>query len=487
MCVPPPPIFAETPSTRMRRAMTSDKLQLAATSAEWRKRVLADWSGPGPTRAARALTLAGSVALFLQSAATFEVVYTMRLSYVLCLLALVCGAPWVWRGWSLLPWWLGACAVALLATYAMSTALLDQAVLATSGRGGRLRALLYLVDIGLGLGMLGLLRGLWATRTPTDLIGAILCGGILAGLYGLYQWLAQRFGLPLADLINTRDSNGVTTDTPQGAGLLGWERIRATFLEPHYLGAYLASTLPLAVAVPLSREGRRRWVVAGGAVAMVLALGLTASVPAWGILGLALTLTAGLVAMATGRAKSAAVIACAAIVLCLAAPIAVRSEELLSATTGRSVESLAVTTDFRFDTWDRVMELWAEAPAVGYGAGQSAVRITLRVEGPNAVALSSAQGLWAAALLDAGVLGFAVWLLLLGGIVVLSGRAVYRRPTPRGAGVFCAGLAGLLFAGVSLDRLDLRAWILLGLMVVVSSSPVGGEHGEPRAPHGGEG
>src|SRR4051812_14204238 len=109
-------------------------------------------------RCARALTLAGAATLFLQSAATIDLVFTVRVSYVLLLGALVVGAPWAWAGWRALPWWLGVAGAALLLVYVLATLVGDEAVL-TAGRSGRSRSLVYVGDLALGLGVLGLVRG----------------------------------------------------------------------------------------------------------------------------------------------------------------------------------------------------------------------------------------------------------------------------------------------------------------------------------------
>jgi hypothetical protein len=74
-----------------------------------------------------------------------------------------------------------------------------------------------------------------------------------------------------------------------------------------------------------------------------------------------------------------------------------------------------------------------------------------------------------AALVDAGVFGFGLWLLLLGSVVFIGVRAVLREPTWLLAGLFAAALVGILASLVAGDRLELFAWVILGLMVVVGS------------------
>jgi hypothetical protein len=426
-------------------------------------RLLAAWRSPLMARCARALTLAGAATLFLQSAATVDVVFTVRVSYVLLMAALVVGAPWAWSGWRALPWWLAVAAAALLLIYVLATLFGDEVVLA-AGRSGRSRSLVYLGDLALGLGVLGLVRGLWDNdegRGP--LIAALALGGIAAGVYAFYQWPAQHFGLPLHDVVTTGDSNGVTTGGLQGNGVLGWERVRGTFLEPHFLGTFLASMLPLVVAWGLAGSRRTLHVSAVGAAGMLVALLLTASVPSWFCFGLATLITAALGATARGHVRAAAACACVAAVACVLAPLTLARPEAAAALTHRSADSMVVTTRFRTEAWDQAVDLWATRPILGFGAGQSSVRIALATEGTGATALPSAQGLWAASLVDVGILGFAAWAVLLVGIVALVARAAWRRPSAEALLVFASVLASCLSSAVAGDRTELRVWVVLAL------------------------
>jgi hypothetical protein len=442
-------------------------------------RLLAAWRTPTVARCARALVLAGAAALFLQSAATADVVFTVRISYVLLMGALVLGAPWAWSGWRALPWWLAVAAAALLLVYLLATLFGDEAALA-AGRSGRSRSLVYLGDLALGLGVLGLVRGLWEDdegRRP--LIAALALGGIAAGAYALYQWPAQHFGLPLHDVVTTGDSNGVTSGGSQGNGVLGWERVRGTFLEPHFLGTFLASMLPLVVAWGLAGSRRTLQLATAGAAVMLVALLLTASVPSWFCFGLAALIAAALAATARGHVRAAVACACVAAVACVMAPLTLARPEAAAALTHRSADSMAVTTRFRTEAWSQAVDVWATRPVLGFGAGQSSVRLALATDGTGAAALPSAQGLWAASLVDVGVLGFAAWSVVILGILALVTRAAWRRPSAEALLIFASVLASCLSTAVAGDRMELRVWVVLALGLALAcrrrraSAPLG--------------
>lgn len=420
-------------------------------------------------RISRTLLLASAVTLFLQSAATFDAGFTVRVPYVLGLLALFVGLPFALRGWLSMPPWLTVLGVALVLVYVVATLLGDQQTLGTSDRGGSLRSIVYLGDIVFGLLLIGLVCGLWSQGgNLRDLTIALAVGGVLAAAYALYQWPAQHYGWPFSEVLNTLDSTGTTEAANQGAGLLGWERVRGTFLEPHFLGAFLSGTLPILVALAPAARRSVRVLLGFLAVLLLVALGLTSSVPSWAVLAAATLFSAILAAIAFRKPLLAAGGTALAALALLQGVYILSSPAALASLTGRDPETLAITTDFRTRTWENMVDLWSVRPVTGYGAGQSAVRLTILVEGADAPALSSAQGLWAAALVDAGVLGFGVMLAFFCGIVGLGVAAALLRPSMALVALTGAALAGLLSAAVATDRLDQRVWIVLGLLLAAA-------------------
>ena len=82
---------------------------------------------------------------------------------------------------------------------------------------------------------------------------ALIAGGVIVALYGIWTWFALRYGLPFSDVNNAVNSDGFTYGhRPQGPGLFGWERIRGTFTEPIGFGGFLV--VPLLLCGALAKE-----------------------------------------------------------------------------------------------------------------------------------------------------------------------------------------------------------------------------------------
>ena len=236
-------------------------------SAWWGPRfggaVWARWSGTTLAGVTRALVLLAGTSLFLSAAGTLEIGYTLAPSYILLCAAVVTGLPSVLRGWLNLPFQCRVAAVSLVTVYVLGAAFGSGAGLPAAGARSSHRSLLYLADSTLGLAALGLMVGTFVRPGRSrQLASWVAIGGVLAALYALYQWPAQHFGWPLADVNNTVNSDGYTTGRLfQGVGVIGWERVRGTFKEPLLLGSYLALILPVAIGLAATA---RRFFAPGG-------------------------------------------------------------------------------------------------------------------------------------------------------------------------------------------------------------------------------
>jgi O-antigen ligase len=171
----------------------------------------------------------------------------------------------------------------------------------------------------------------------------------------------------------------------------------------------------------------------------------------------------------------AAALASALVTLVLASAMLLVDPAPVAAVTGRSTAALDATTRFRTETWSEALSTWATRPALGLGPGQSAVQLApARKADPsddtNPNVLGSAQGLWSAALVDTGVVGFGLWVLFLGACVAAGWRLVRRHPTPVAVGLVAAATTGLLVSQVSGDRLELRVWVLAGLVLAAAAA-----------------
>lgn len=434
---------------------------------------------PPLVRAGQVLAVAACALLFLQAAGTVELGYTVRPSQALFLLAVGCGLPLVWRGWMELPASVRAAAAALLVVYLLSAVLNDEDVVATGARGAETRSLVTLIDLLLGLAVLCLVAQV-ATRPEWSwrVLVALVVGATIAGMYGVYQLPARPLGLPLADINNALNSDGLTRGYKfQGTGLFGFERLRGSFTEPRAFAAYLTTLLPLFFAVSVSRRGGSRWLLLLAAAPVVVAAVFTTSSLAWGALVVVSLL--GLLLFLIGRGRP---IGAGGLAILLGAGFASLALLMVDPTplsdlTNRPATSLQSSAEFRKRTWASVGDEWSQRPVLGYGPGQSAVQLA---EGAgetgevgtrrSPLVLGSAQGLWSASLVDAGILGLAAWLVFLGLVLFQGARRLVRRPTVIHACLFVSAAVAVLGSQISADRLDLRAWIVLGLLLAPWSS-----------------
>jgi hypothetical protein len=454
-------------------------------SEHWIGRGWAAWRGHGERPAQLLLLLAGAFSC-LSAAGTIHTVYTLQPSYILAVAGVAVGAPWVVSGWMHAGMLLRCASVALIAVYLVSLFAGHPLSVPGSPRTGRTRELVYIADLCVGLGTAGAIAGLWegsgSSRAMPD---ALLVGGLIAATYAVYQWFGLHFHWPLTHINNTLNSNGVTSDASQGIGVLGWERAQGTFLEPHFLGAYLAALCPLCAEAALNARQAwvRRWLWAGGLV-MLAALLSTDSAPAWASLAVFGVAGVGMLAVLRGWPVRGA-LAVSAVVGALALLPVIGTQRATALGTGRSAGTITLTTQFRTATWSRAVELWAQKPILGAGPGQASVLLTvagvdqLLFQKLPSGALLSSQGLWAAVLLDTGLLGLAAWLFFLGGVTWNAVRRLLSRPDYRAAAMLSAvgiALFGSLTAG---DRLELWVWLLLGATLATASSIPSGATGKP--------
>lgn len=436
--------------------------------------MISEWSSATAEHAARALLLVACALTFLEAAATIHVVYTLQPSYVVAALALLVGLPFAVEGFRLMPRSVRWSLVALVAVYVAATFAGHQLALPHRPRTGSLRSFAYLGDLVFGVLCLALARRLFDTpRRQRAAALAFVAGGAAAAVYALYQWFAQRYGLPLTDLNNTLDSNGITAGSSQGQGILGWTRARGTFLEPHFLGEYCASIIPLAAGAAVVFRGWLRRGAGLATVILLLALLVTSSAPDAGILAFGIVIATALAQIGLGHVRSAAVWGALAVAVVVLSPVALVSPVPLAAATGRSSSDIAATIHFRTHTWSRVMTIWSRHLLIGYGPGQSAVQLAAETDVPAAerpppTPLQSAQGIWAASLVDAGILGVVAWIWFVLGALVACAQRLRAQPAAIAWPTFAAAVAALAGAQMTGDRLELRTWLLVALALAVA-------------------
>jgi hypothetical protein len=84
------------------------------------------------------------------------------------------------------------------------------------------------------------------------------------------------------------------------------------------------------------------------------------------------------------------------------------------------------------------------------------------------VVLGSAQGIWAASLIDGGVLGLLAWLVLFGAVFYYVASAAMRVRSRMLWAAMLAALIAVLAGEVGGDRLDLHVWVLVAFALVVT-------------------
>jgi O-antigen ligase len=436
------------------------------------------WAGSAALRVSRAFTLLAAALLFLSAAGTVGRGFTITPYYASLAIAVLVGAPFVMRGWAGLPRFCQLAALTLASIYALDCLVGSHMALAGGSVRSSHRYLLYTGDLLLGLGVTGLVVGTFTElRDRRRLVVCLALGGLAAALYALYQWPAQRFGWPLADVNNTVNSDGYTLGHRfQGAGLFGWERVRGTFREPLLLASYLSVTLLMVVGLVRGAHPRARifWMVT--ITVIVLAMILTVSTLAWGTLLLVSLLTLLIWAIGSGRVGRAGLLGSAVTLALFAGVILFADPSSLSDIVSRSRGQLQTTAGNRVKAWDAAITLWEQRPLLGYGPGQASVRLAYRpsvAPGKQApIVLGSAQGLWDSALVDIGIVGLLGWILLLGSLLATIIVHVTRRSSPLALGVLAAALCAVLLGQLTGDRLDSRVWLLLGL---AAAAVFGGE------------
>ena len=258
--------------------------------------------------------------------------------------------------------------------------------------------------------------------------------------------------------------------------------------------------LPLGAGFAVVARGPRRPLAFAATLAMAVALVLTSSASTWAILALSGLVAAAMFSVARGISALAAPLGGLLVAMALMGPLLVAFPQTLARVTGRSEAELASTAGDRTSSWKRALDVWASRPVAGHGPGQTSVLLADETRAgwrslpradaeqlPNRPAsgqrvLGAAYGLWAASLIDTGLLGFYAWLVFLAVAVATGVRDLLRRPTLLRLAIFLAAATALLEAVIASDRLDLRAWILLGALLAAAC----GGHPEADRPEGGE-
>jgi O-antigen ligase len=209
---------------------------------------------------------------------------------------------------------------------------------------------------------------------------------------------------------------------------------------------------------------------------VLAALVLTDSSLAWTSLLMGSALVGTLVWVKAGRPLLAGAAGAGVALMVVLCTLVIADPGVLSAVTARSDSQLHVTLGVRTSAWTQVNEAWARHPVLGYGPGASSVELAHRVEAQEVgsasfapvVVLGSAQGIWAASLIDAGVLGLLAWLVMFGAAFYYIGSAAMRIRSKMLWAAMLAAVVAVLAGEVGGDRLDLHVWVLVAFALTAS-------------------
>jgi O-antigen ligase len=285
--------------------------------------------------------------------------------------------------------------------------------------------------------------------------------------------------LAIGQAVLSPDLLGVT---PVGGRSGEGIRMGSLVRDPNILGALIGMALPFTV-FSLVREpaGRRRWLIAGAALALTLALLLTYSRGSW----LGVVIGFGLVALVIDRR---AFIAFAAILLLAYATAVVMPKGLVAggiagydpfATTVNRIENIPAGRDLRINFIVNALPIVEEHPLLGVGPGRfggAAASIfgspIHEAYGIDALLTNqrTVDNFWLHLGVEGGALGTAAFLALLGTAVyapirALRGAAGSRFSVPAGvvsaAAVLCvAVVTTMLLEG---NTAAFLFWFMLGL------------------------
>lgn len=307
-------------------------------------------------------------------------------------------------------------------------------------------------------------------------LNVFVVASVIVVAYGIYQFFAQLFGLPLQDV-------GTALNTTLSLGSV-WSahfpipRVRSTFMEPLYFGTYLISVISLFVPLLLYR-GRallNRRLLYLGLIASLIALLLTFSRGAWVSFGVSLVLLVASAYYVGGRQVwpflklLASVVAFVVlIVLILIAKTDLDKQILVQRT--QSIESsfLGYLSAHVGSPWQFA---WDSNRMLGVGLGMYWFYEARLFGQPG-----SATPMWLYTLLEMGLPGLVamIWIVVR---TFSSSLSALPRLSTQGQALLIgiiAGFAGVLFHSATYNvSWGYTEWFLLGVLFSVIRIELGG-------------
>ncbi len=419
--------------------------------------------------------------LSLQSAFVVDVGATIRVSYIVgvlaFVLALAAGRIQHPRRLRSLQYLIGFMVAVFVSTVLMTRA--DVPPIEIAGlRGSAWRPVIQDFQMLLMVSLLYLTMNL--TRSPTELKRAqkwVIVGALFTIGYGIYEVVALARGLPYLDIRNALNTDFSLGYREQGISFEGFAipRARATFMEPLNFANFTLFVMPLAFAALGTMRGGWRvaaWLaLTAGAVTFLLTNSRGALIAAAAASVSLLAFVRGPRSFTRGLLKAAVIVLP---LLVLGAIVLMRLVPGLGL--GQVVDLFSRRVSVGFDDPGRVIssEAWAvflAHPILGVGFGN--LPFHLAVSSLDGSILVDAPNAYLRLLAETGVVGTAFYLMFLGSILVGLVRMVRRRAgapdLQRFAGaIYFALLADSVqrfsFVGIATDA---HLWVMLGLALAV--------------------
>ncbi len=238
-----------------------------------------------------------------------------------------------------------------------------------------------------------------------------------------------------------------------------YRRYAAAGFDPNDFGLLLALSLPMAFYLGLGANGWRRWLCYGAAAVVIAAILLTASRTALIASFAAFAFVAGTWrgAAAFQRIASLALLAYLLLNLFAIAPAPTRDR---LATIPTEVAQGSINS--RKQIWKSGARVWLHHPVLGVGAGAYPEAVRPQLGAPTVPgARYVAHNTFLSVLVEGGVIGFAVWMALLGCLVLFLSMM----PAPERA--LCATLLIVWAIGVSTLTWEhyKGTWLVFGLIM----------------------
>ncbi|CAM3615031.1 O-antigen ligase family protein [Nocardioides marinus] len=301
-------------------------------------------------------------------------------------------------------------------------------------------------------------------NAPVGAVGVLLrWAGFLAVLVVLVDVLLRRLLRP-EDLARTY----VLAATAAAAvGLVAMStaedpRAAGPISDPNDFAFHLLPALPLAMALRRPGAMPGRWDLA----AAVVTVGMVATVSRGALLGLAVMLVVGLLSR---QVRLRDLVGLGGVLLAAASVLAVWQRELVLDSLTQKTAIAGQNVSERFYLWDAAARMALDRPVLGHGPGSFATEHTwfasrLPVDARNDLDVAHNTYLEVAA--EAGLLGLAVFLVLLGVGLAGAWRA-WRAGSRLGAAVV-AGLVGTSVAACFItEQFFLPLWLLCAMGAVL--------------------